>query len=244
MAFNAAPFGVTGVTAGGTPFTGGSRGSRTGADTPATNTVPSPAAEHSVVGDAGICARGAVAVLAGPAAPAHAFPAGALAIVSAEQSFVSHAGEIVTLTERPVNVSIGRQVADALAAVAVTSAAARGLPGGLSAGVRAQHVLATLAVRTHVAWVAGTHPTLEGAVAIVAFGAVYFHFLLTVTAALGTDEDFQGVSQAHGLYDNVLASLLAVGYAHGHVEGSCVSDLHVRAFLLVWEEGAVTDGCE
>lgn len=69
-----------------------------------------------------------------------------------------------------------------------------------------------------MAWVAGTHPTLEGAITIVTFGAVYFHFLLTVAVALGTDQDIQGVSQAHRFYDNVLVSLLTVCYAYRHIE--------------------------
>lgn len=109
---------------------------------------------------------------------------------STEQSFVSHAGEIVTLAERPINVSIGRQVADALSTVAIASSTARGEIRGLLAGICAQHVLPTLAARTHVAGVAGTHPTLEGAVPIVAFGAVDFHFFLTVTVTLWTDKYF------------------------------------------------------
>lgn len=103
---------------------------------------------------------------------------------------MSHAGEIVTLAVRPVNVSIGRQVADALPTVAVASSTARGVVRGLLAGLCVRHVLPALAARTHVAGVAGTHPTLEGAVPVVAFGAVHFHFFLTVTVALWSDQHF------------------------------------------------------
>jgi hypothetical protein len=90
--------------------------------------------------------------------------------------------------------------------------------GSLLAGICAQRVLATLAVRTHVAGVAGTHPALEGAIPIVAFGTVHFHFFLTVAVTFWSDKYFQGVPQPHGLYDDVPASSLAVRYAHSHVE--------------------------
>ena len=117
-----------------------------------------------------------------------------------------HAGEVITLAVRPINVSIGRQVADTLATVAVPSSTARGVIRGLLAGICTQRVLPTLAARTHVARVAGTHPTLEGPVPVVAFGAVHLHFFLTVTVAFRTDKYFQGVPQPHRLYDNVPAS--------------------------------------
>lgn len=103
---------------------------------------------------------------------------------------MSHAGEVVTLAVRPIDVSIGRQMADALATVAVTSSTAGRVIWSLLAGVCAQRVLLTFAARTHVAGVAGTHPTLEGTVPIVAFGAVHFHFLLTVAVAFRTDKYF------------------------------------------------------
>lgn len=103
---------------------------------------------------------------------------------------MSHTGEIVTLAVRPVNVSIGRQVTDALPTVAIASSAAGEVLRGLFAGICAQHVFPTLAARTHVARVARTHPTLEGTVAIMAFGAVHFHFFLTVAVAFWTDKDF------------------------------------------------------
>ena len=101
---------------------------------------------------------------------------------------MSHAGEIVALAIRPINVSIGRQVADTLPTVAVTPSAAGGMIWGLLAGICAQHVLATLTARPHVARVAGTHPTLERAVPVVTFGAVHFHFFLTVTVAFWADK--------------------------------------------------------
>lgn len=112
---------------------------------------------------------------------------------------MSHAGEVVTLAVRPVNVSVGGQVADTLPAVAVASPTARGAPWGLFAGLGAQRVLPALAVVTHVARVAGTHPALEGTIAVVALGAVHLHFFLAVTAAFRADEDFQSVPQPHGL---------------------------------------------
>lgn len=103
---------------------------------------------------------------------------------------MSYTGEIVALAVRPVNVAIGRQVADALPTVAVASSTARGVIRGLLAGICVQHVFPALAVRTHVARVAGTHPTLEGAIPIVAFGAVDFHFFLTVTVAFWSNKYF------------------------------------------------------
>lgn len=112
---------------------------------------------------------------------------------------MSHTGEVVTLAVRPVNVSVGGQVADTLPAVAVASPTARGELWGLFAGLGAQRVLPALAVVTHVAGVAGTHPALEGAFALVALGAVHLHFFLAVTAAFRADEDFQSIPQPHGL---------------------------------------------
>lgn len=67
------PFRVTGITTGRATFTGRSRGSGIRANTLATDAVPSPAAEHPVLGHAGVRAGGAVTVLARPAGPAHAF---------------------------------------------------------------------------------------------------------------------------------------------------------------------------
>lgn len=190
MAFNAAPFRVTEIAAGRTTLTGGSGGSGVRADTLATHTVPSPAAEHAVFRDAHVRAGRAVTVLAGPAAPAHALATVTLAVISAEQSFVSHTGEIVTLAVRPINVSVGRQMTDALPTITIASSTARRVIWGLLAGICAQHVLSALAARTHVARVAGTHPTLEGAIPIVAFGAVHVHFFLTVTVAFRSDKYF------------------------------------------------------
>lgn len=190
MTFNAAPFGVTGIATGRTTFTGGSRGPRVRANTLATDAVPSPAAEHPVLRDAGVSAGGAVTVFARPARPAHALAAVTVTVISAEQPFVSHAGEVVTLAVGPINVSVGRQVADALPTVAVASSTAGGVIRGLLAGVCAQRVLPALTARTHVARVAGTHPTLEGPVPVVAFGAVHFHFFLTIAVAFWTDKYF------------------------------------------------------
>lgn len=69
-----------------------------------------------------------------------------------------------------------------------------------------------------MAGVAGTHPTLEGAIPVVALRAVDFYFSLAVTVTFCTDKYFQGVPQPHRLYDKVPASFLAVGYAHSHIE--------------------------
>lgn len=160
------------------------------ANTLATDAVASPAAEHPVFRDTRVRTGRAVTVLAGPAAPAHALATVTVAIISTQQPFVSHAGEIVTLAVRPINVAIGRQVADALPTVAIASSAARGLIRGLLAGISTRLVLPALAVRTHVARVAGTHATLEGAIPIVAFGAVHFHFFLAVTGAFWSDKYF------------------------------------------------------
>lgn len=141
-----------------------------------------------------------------------------------------HAGEVVTLAEGPINVSIGRQVADALPTEAVTSSTAGGVIRGLFAGLRAQCVLPTLTVRTHVARVAGAHPTLEGTVSIVAFGAVHLHFFLTVTFAFRTDKYFKGVPQPHRLYDNVPVSSLTVWYTHSHVKCSLEKKIPIIFF--------------
>lgn len=137
---------------------------------------------------------------------------------STEQAFVSQTGEVVTLAVRSVDAPIGGQVADALPTVAVTPSAARGVPRGLPAGICAHYVLATLTVRTHVAGVADTYPTLEGAVPMVALGTVGFYFSLAGAVTFCTDEYFQGVPQSHRLYGKGSA-FLAVGYAHSHVEG-------------------------
>lgn len=75
------PFGVTGIATGRTTFTGGSRGPRVRANTLATDAVPSPAAEHPVLRDAGVGAGGAVTVFARPARPAHALAAVTVAVI-------------------------------------------------------------------------------------------------------------------------------------------------------------------
>lgn len=75
------PFRVTGITTGRTTFTGLSRGSGIRANTLATDAVPSPATEHSILRDAGVRAGGAVTVLACPAGPAHAFTAVTHAVI-------------------------------------------------------------------------------------------------------------------------------------------------------------------
>lgn len=74
------PSRVTGIAAGRATFTGGSRGPRVLADTLAAHTVPAAAAERAVLGDAGLRAARAVAVLARPAAPALALAARAVAV--------------------------------------------------------------------------------------------------------------------------------------------------------------------
>lgn len=122
-------------------------------------------------------------------------------------------------------------MADALPTIAITSSTARGLSRGLLAGVHAHRVLPALTVRTHVARVAGTHPTLEGAVPVVTFRTVHFYFSLAVTVTFCSDKDFQGVPQPHGLYDKASASLLAIGYAHGHIEGGLEKKTLVICFL-------------
>lgn len=75
------PFRVAEIAAGGTAFTGGSRGSRIRADALAAHTVPSAATEDPVLGDTGVRAGGAVTVLACPAAPAHALTTVTVAII-------------------------------------------------------------------------------------------------------------------------------------------------------------------
>lgn len=75
------PFRVTGIATGRTTFTGRAGGSGVRANTLATDAVPSPAAEHPVLRAAGVGAGGAVAVLARPAGPAHAFPAVTHAVI-------------------------------------------------------------------------------------------------------------------------------------------------------------------
>lgn len=75
------PFRVAGIAAGGTAFTGRSRGSGVCANTLATDAVASPAAEHPVLRDARVRAGRAVTVLAGPAAPAHTLATVTVAII-------------------------------------------------------------------------------------------------------------------------------------------------------------------
>lgn len=158
---------------------------------------------------------------------------------------MSQTGEVVTLAVRSIDASIGRQVADTLPTIAVTPSAAGGVTWGLLAGIRAHHVLAALAARTHVARVAGTHPTLEGAIPVVALRTVGFYFSLAVAVTFCADEYFQGVPKSHRLDDKFPASFLTVCYAHRHVEGCCISDFHVGTLLLVWEEDAIaTESCE
>lgn len=132
---------------------------------------------------------------------------------------MSQAREVVALAVGPVDAPVGRQVADALAAVAVPPSAARGVSRGLLAGIRAHRVLAALAARTHVAGVAGAHPALEGAVPMVALRAVDFDVPLAFAVTLRADQYFQGVPQPHRLYGKVSAPFLTVGDAHRHVEG-------------------------
>ena len=132
-------------------------------------------------------------------------------------------------------------MADALPTIAITSSTARGLSRGLLARVHADRVLAALTVRAHVAGVAGAHPTLEGAVTVVAFRTVGFYFPLAAAVTFCRDEDIQGVPQPHGLYDEASAPFLAVGYAHGHIEGCLekktpvICSLHPAAYRT-WDK--------
>lgn len=89
-----------------------------------------------------------------------------------------------------------------------------------------------------MAGVAGTHPTLEGAIPVVALRAVDFYFSLAVTVTFCTDKYFQGVPQPHRLYDKVPASFLAVGYAHSHIEGCLVKKMLVIG-SSIWQPRAI-----
>lgn len=82
-----------------------------------------------------------------------------------------------------------------------------------------------------MAGVAGTYPTLEGTVPIVALGTVHFYFSLAVTVTFCTDEYLQGVPQPHRLYGKAPASFLTVGYAHSHIEGCLEKKTVVIRFL-------------
>lgn len=75
------PFRVTEVATGRTTFTGRSWGSRVHANTLATDAVPSAAAEHPIFREARVRTGRAVAVLASPAAPAHAFTTLTVAVI-------------------------------------------------------------------------------------------------------------------------------------------------------------------
>lgn len=75
------PFRVTEIATGRTTFTGRSWGSRVHANTLATNAVPSAAAEHPIFREARVRTGSAVAVLAGPAALAHALTALTVAVI-------------------------------------------------------------------------------------------------------------------------------------------------------------------
>lgn len=137
-------------------------------------------------------------------------------------------------------------MADALPTVAITSSAARRLSRGLLAGVHADRVLAALTVRAHVAGVAGAHPALERAIPVVAFRTIHFYFPLAAAVTFCGDEDFQGVPQPHGLYDEASAPFLAAGYAHGHIEGCLKKKMLIICFLhpaacRTWDNVVETD---
>lgn len=121
-------------------------------------------------------------------------------------------------------------MAHTLAAHAVAAAAAHGRlrpPGArwpaaavLLAGVVVS--LGALAVRPQSAWVAHAHAALEGAVAVVALGAVGLRLGLALAVALEGDGDGQRVFEANRLDDERL--LLLFGAAAG-------SGLHAEAHL-------------
>lgn len=83
------PFGAAEIAAGGTALAGGPRGPSIRADALAAHAVPPAAAEGPVRGDAGVRAGRAVAVLARPAAPAHALAAVTVAIICKTKGWVS-----------------------------------------------------------------------------------------------------------------------------------------------------------
>ena len=83
------PFRVAEIAAGGTALTGGPRGSRICADARAAHAVSSAAAEDPVLGDTGVRAGGAVAVLARPATPAHALATVTVTIICKTKFWVS-----------------------------------------------------------------------------------------------------------------------------------------------------------
>lgn len=131
---------------------------------------------------------------------------------------VSHTGEVIAFTARPVHFSVRGRVANALAAVAVASAAAGALLCRALAGAGAEGALVAFAVRPHVPRAADAHPALERASPFVAFGAVRLRLGLTVTVALGMNFHFQRVTESHWFYHNMPPGFFTGGETYSHVE--------------------------
>lgn len=118
-------------------------------------------------------------------------------------------------------------MAHALATHAVATATADGRlrpPGARRSAAPVLHrgvvvALGALAVRPQATRVAHAHAALEGAVAVVAFGAVGLRFGLALAVTLEGDVDEEGVLEAHGFDDKCLFLLLRAATSPGlHAE--------------------------
>lgn len=128
------------------------------------------------------------------------------------------AGEVIALAAGPVDLSVGGRVAQALAAVAVASAAAGAVLGRAPAGAGAQGALVALAARPHVPGAAHAHPALQRALPLAALGAPLLGLGLTIAAADGVNLHLQHVTEPHRFYLDKPSGSFTRRETYGHIE--------------------------
>lgn len=128
------------------------------------------------------------------------------------------AGEVIALAAGPVDLSVWGRVAQALAAVAVASAAAGAVLGRAPAGAVAEGALVALAARPHVPGAAHAHAALQGALPLAALRAPLLRPGLTVAAAERLNFHLQHVTEPHRFYLDKPSGFFTRRETYGHIE--------------------------
>lgn len=144
------------------------------------------------------------------------------------QAAVPDTREVIALAAGPVDLSVGGRVAQALPAVAVTSAAAGALLGRAPAGAGAERALVALTARPHVAGAAHAHPALQGAFPLAALRALLLGLGLARAAAEGMNFHLQHITEAHRFYLDKPSGFFTRRETNSHIE----RDLEERMRLL------------
>lgn len=134
------------------------------------------------------------------------------------EASVPGAGEVIALAAGPVDLSVGGRVAQALAAVAVASAAAGAVLGRAPAGAGAEGALVALAERPHVPGAAHAHPALQGALPLAALRAPLLRLGLAAAAAQGMNFHLQHVTEPHRFYLDKPSGFFTRRETYGHIE--------------------------